>query len=424
MSVAAPNYATLDEWIAAESIHISLDAFPRDFDRAVAALGASVELLGFGEPLHGAPEPLILRNRIFARLVEAHGYSAIAVESSFPRGRFVDEYITGGASGAAYETIQQKGFSHGFGKLDANREFVEWMRRYNADPAHPTKLRFYGFDSPTEMTGTDSPRQCLQFALDYLAAMDSASGAARRKRIDALIGSDADWENPAAMMDPGKSIGLSPAATELRMETEELLNELNVRRPELIEKSDAARFQEAAQHVAQARHLLNYHAALARPSDRRIADLLGIRDLMMAENLVYACNRERGRGKVFAFAHNSHLKLGQAKWQLGPHALAWWPAGAHLKHLLGSRYAVIGAGIGAAAAQGIAAAEAGTLEGRLSCTVEGTQFVATRGVRRLASCAISELPTRSGSSSNSSYFPFTPDSLTDFDALLVMNLPN
>ena len=85
------------------------------------------------------------------------------------------------------------------------------------------------------------------------------------------------------------------------------------------------------QHASLARQLLNYHAALARPSANRIAELLGIRDLMMADNLAYAVTRERGRGKVLAFAHNSHLKRGQAQWQLGPHALAWWPAGAHLQ---------------------------------------------------------------------------------------------
>lgn len=42
------------------------------------------------------------------------------------------------------------------------------MRRYNAEPSHRVKLQFYGFDSPTEMTVSDGPRQVLHFALDYL----------------------------------------------------------------------------------------------------------------------------------------------------------------------------------------------------------------------------------------------------------------
>jgi erythromycin esterase-like protein len=128
----------------------------------------------------------------------------------------VNEYVLGRSS-ASYEAIQETGFSHGFGRLAANRELVEWMRQYNADPAHQIKIQFYGFDSPTEMMGTDSPRQVLHVALDYLVSIDSRAGRQRRERIDALLGSDADWENPAAMMDPAQSVGLSAAATALRI---------------------------------------------------------------------------------------------------------------------------------------------------------------------------------------------------------------
>src|SRR5215470_10267130 len=164
------TYATLDDWIARETIPFSLDS-PRTFstavDKVTASLGDAVELLGFGEALHGGEDILILRNRLFQRLVEAHGYSAIAIESSFPRARMVNEYVAG-RSPASYETVQDTGFSHGFGRLEANRELVEWMRRYNADPSHRFKLQFYGFDSPTEMTGTDSPSHVLHFVLDYL----------------------------------------------------------------------------------------------------------------------------------------------------------------------------------------------------------------------------------------------------------------
>ncbi|MEA2736089.1 MAG: erythromycin esterase, partial [Humisphaera sp.] len=291
------THATLDDWIAREAIHFSLDSPEKDFnavvDKVIASLGASwegpVELLGFGEALHGGEEILILRNRLFQRLVEAHGYSAIAVESSFPRAHVVNEYVAGrGAGAASYDTVQETGFSHGFGRLEANRELIEWMRRYNADPSHRIKLQFYGFDSPTEMTGTDSPRQLINFVLDYLASMDTASAHDRRQRIESLLGPDADWENPAALMDPTKSIGLSSAATALRIETEDLISELGLRRPELASKSDEGRYLEAAQHASVARQLLNYHATLARASDNRLVELLGIRDLIMADNLAYA----------------------------------------------------------------------------------------------------------------------------------------
>jgi erythromycin esterase len=130
------------------------------------------------------------------------------------------------------------------------RELVEWMRRYNADPSHRVKLQFYGFDSLTEMTDSDSPSQVLHFVLDYLASIDSASGQEFRERIDSLLGQDSDWENPAALIDPAQSVGLSPAATALRIETEELISELRARRPEWAPKSDESRYLEAAQYAS------------------------------------------------------------------------------------------------------------------------------------------------------------------------------
>src|SRR4051812_18493891 len=155
----ATLHATLDDWISQEAIGFSVDSpesFNAAIDRVLASLGERVELLGFGEALHGGEDILMLRNRLFQRLVESHGYSAIAIESSFPRAHLVNEYLVGRGPDS-YEAVKDTGFSPGFGNLEANRELVEWIRAYNADPTHSLKLRFYGFDSPTEMMYTESP---------------------------------------------------------------------------------------------------------------------------------------------------------------------------------------------------------------------------------------------------------------------------
>jgi erythromycin esterase-like protein len=237
--------------------------------------------------------------------------------------------------------------------------------------------------------------------------------------VDELIGADADWENPAVMFDPSKGLGQSAAAVALRVEAEELITEMGVRRPEWVAKGGAEAFSEAMHYAAQARTFLTYHAGLARHSEDRIARLLGVRDLMMAENLAYIVARERARGgKVLAFAHNMHLQRGVARWQLGPHALAWWPAGAQVDVMLGEKYRVIGVGVGVLEGQGIGRPEEGTLEGRLSAGAGAARFVATHRGRGLAE--VSGLPTRSGSASNSGYFPLSAQSVGDFDGLLVL----
>lgn len=443
----ASQHSTLDDWISREAIPFSLvssETFHAALDKLITSLDPSVELLALGESLHGDSDILNLRNRVFQRLVEKHGYTAIALESSFPRARVVNDYVLGVAGDQAkYDAIQETGFSHGFGHHDTTRQLVEWMRSYNAEPGHPIKLHFYGFDSPTEMMGSDSPRQLLHFVLDYLAAIDSARCQDRRQRVDSLLGQDADWENPAAMFDPKKSVGLSPAATALRIETEDIITELQIRRPELVTANDLDRYLEASHYACLARQLLNYHAAVARESSRRTAELLGIRDAMMADNLAYIVSRERGRmetrrvsegghckpasgtshqcnqGKVLAFAHNMHLQRGTAQWQLGPDLLTWWPAGAHLHHLFGPRYAAIGFAIGISANQGIGPPEPGTLEARLTALAGPSLFIPTHRGQGLPAAEVAALPTRSPSTKNSTYFPLTAQSLMDFDGLVV-----
>ena len=120
MSRPSPVYTTLDEWILYEAIPFSFgssDTLNDAIDKIIASLDDSVELLGFGEALHGGDDILILRNGLFQRLVEKHGYSAIVIESSFPRAHVVNEYIAGRGP-ASYEAVQDTGFSHGFGQLD------------------------------------------------------------------------------------------------------------------------------------------------------------------------------------------------------------------------------------------------------------------------------------------------------------------
>ncbi len=425
MTNATRVYTTLDSWIAHEAIPCSLASRP-DFNAAVDtvidSLGDEVTLLGFGEALHGGKELLVLRNQLFQRLVEAHGYSAIAIESSFPRSPIVNEYVLGHGQ-ASYEAVQDTGFSHGFGKFEANRELVEWMRHYNADPAHPTKLQFYGFDSPTDMfTESPHPRQALYVALDFLSSVDEATGREYRDRIDPLLEQDAAWENPAAALDPTQSIGRSQEATALRIETEELISELQVRRPELVAKSDERHYLEAVHSAVMARQLLNFHATLAQPSDQRQAKLLGIRAAMMAENLAYIVSRERGRGNILVFAHNSHLKRGKVQWQWGTETMIWWPVGSHLNAMFGRRYAVIGSAVGESLVHGIGQPESGTLEARLTSAPGPVLFIPTHQGQGLPAEEIAALPIRSGSQKNRSYTEsLGAQSFTDFDWLAVLD---
>lgn len=426
---AVPTYSSLKEWIARSAIEFS-PASPAQtnaaVDKVVAALDSEVRLLGFGEALHGGEDILRLRNEFFKRLVEKHGYSAIAIESGFPEAQLVDAYVAGGKG--TYADVAKSGFGWSFGTLAANRDLVEWMRSYNADPSHKVKLRFYGFDiSAIGGARIRGPDAVLHAALDYLASIDKGSADEHRWRIDGLLAQLSGWESPEVFQGKVPAPGLTPAATSLRIATEDLIAELRTRRPELVEKSDADRYRLALQYASIARQTLDFHAAVARTSAEPVAGLRGIRDALMADNLEYILAREEGRGKVFVFAHNGHLQRGKSVWPCCGQkhwgtVYEWWPAGSQLKERLGSRYALIGSALGSSDANnGVAPAEEGSLEAMLSALPGAAVLVPTQSGAGLPQRELAALKPRSGSEKNMTYTTLEPRSLTDFDWLYLLD---
>jgi erythromycin esterase-like protein len=218
-------------------------------------------------------------------------------------------------------------------------------------------------------------------------------------------------------MDPSKSITLTPGAAALRIATEDLIAEMRSRRPELAAARGETSCREALQFAEIARQLLNFHAAMgARRPGQSPAVVLGTRDALMADNLMYIVHREQDRGKVLVFAHNSHLQRGEAVWPGQKYwgtedDCRWWPAGAHLAHLLGPRYAVIGTSVGTSPENGIADPEAGSFEDRLGGLGKPAVFLPTRGGD------FQGLRTRSGSVKNPTYVPLNAQAASHFDAL-------
>jgi erythromycin esterase len=411
-------YPSLEAWLRSKALPVDMqssEAFNRSIDTFVATLDKSVEILSLGEALHGGEEILQFRNRLFQRLVENHGYSAIAIESSFPRSRIANDFVIG-KNPLSYEAIQDSGFSHGFGRFTGNRDLLEWMREYNANPA-AQKIRFYGFDAPTDMSA-DSPRHLLNFVLDYFSSIDSIEADKHRVSIESLLGDDALWENPDIAMNPSLGRGLSTEASALRIDTENLISTLHERSPELIAAKGLESFKEAIHYAVQARQLLTYHAALATLSSMRQGHLLSIRSAMMTYNMNYIASRELPRGKVLVFAHNTHLQRSKVEWQFGAEQVHWWPVGAHLNALFASRYASIASAVGSSPENGISEAEANSLEALLSENEASVSLLPSHRGQGIPDDALNALSPRSGSLTNRSYSPLTAKAIKDFDWLV------
>jgi erythromycin esterase-like protein len=394
---------------------------PVDSAAIMGLLPARPRLLALGEPTHGAETLLGLRNELFQQLVEREGYRTIALESDCLMGLLVDDYVTGeGRSGLGLDEVMERGFSHEWGAFAGNRELVRWMRAYNEGRPAADRLRFAGFDGPLEITGGASPRPVLTGLHDYLSArVDADLLPCTAEVLDRLIGADARWTDPDAMMDPSRSVGQSAEARELRLLADDLVALLDAQAPHLVATSAPDDWDRARLYGRTATGLLRYHFWLAEPTPGRMTWLLGVRDSMMAANLLALAER----GPVLVNAQNGHLQRHKSTMSMWDHPrLEWWGAGALVSARLGQEYAVLATALGTIQDQGVDVPPSDTVEGLLyglgedRCVVDAPRLAAALAAAPTA--APGEAPPAARESSWFGYSPLDPEHLADHDALV------
>ncbi|WP_346620690.1 erythromycin esterase family protein [Blastococcus montanus] len=347
-----------------------------DAAAVMALLPVRPRLLALGEPTHGEEDLLELRNDLFRQLVEREGYRTIALESDCLMGVVVDDHVNSGAG--SLDEVMAHGFSHEWGAFEANRELVRWMRAYNDGRPESERVRFAGFDGPLEITGAASPRQALTGLHAYLAAwVDADLLPCTEQVLDRLLGADDRWTDPGAMMDPSRSVGRTPDATQLRLLADELGAALDAQAPQLIAASSPEDWHRARLYGRTATGLLRYHFGMADASPGRMARLLGVRDSMMAANLLALAER----GPTLVHAHNSHLQRDRSTMRMGGMPVEWWSAGAIVGVRLGEGYAFMATALGTIVHRGVAAPPPDTVEGLLYALPEDRCVV---DARRLA----------------------------------------
>ncbi len=390
----------------------------------LGSLGARPRLLGLGEPMHGEEEFPRLRNRMFRHLIDREGYRSIAIESDCLAALTVDAYVAGGEG--PLDAVMEGGFSHGFGGSGANRELVAWMREHNRDRPPADRLRFYGFDAPTEITGAASPREALAALHGYLAThLEADSLPCDLETIDRLVGDDERWTNPEAAMDPSRSVGASREAWELRLLADDLVALLTSESPRLVAAASEEDWWRACLHGRTAAGLLRYHAAMADGSGTRAAQisrLMARRDAMMYANLQAIATREARRGPTLVFARNGHLQKGRSGWQLpvgwGGGTVSWWSAGAIAAAQMGDRYAFLASALGSAAEQGLGVPSPDTLEGALYAVVEDRCIFDSKRLAETVRGRSPKLTPRTDASTNRGYAALDPDRLDGTDGVV------
>jgi erythromycin esterase len=130
------------QWIQASAhpLH-SLDAnAPVDDLEMLDAIVGGATIVGLGEATHGSSEFFTVKHRLIRYLVEKMGFTTLVLETDWPVGLALNEYIHSGtgdplATGLPWIWRTQEVLG-----------LIEWMRAYNANPAHTNKLYFAGMD--------------------------------------------------------------------------------------------------------------------------------------------------------------------------------------------------------------------------------------------------------------------------------------
>jgi erythromycin esterase-like protein len=360
-----------------------------ELDQLLATRTAPPVLFGLGEPTHGFEAFPLLRNEILRHLV-GRGYRSVVLETDVLAAAIVDDYVQGGPG--ELDEVLATGIKHQFGNLPSNRALVEWLRAHNAGLPAADRVRFLGCDGPLEYTGPEAPRHALTTAIGYLPEPPVPAA-----ELAALLGPDADWTDERAMRDPAVSIGGSDRVRALRLIADDVLAAVHRHAP-----ADPAGYRRAVAHARTAVGLLRYQAAMAQDRPDRLSVLFGLRDAMMAENLLAIVAEERGRGPVLVFANNAHLQRARTELPMGGEQVRCWSAGALAGVELGAEYLFV-------AADGSAGPRPGTVPAELAAAAAGRTLF-----------AVPELPpgTTAGAPLAMGHAPLSPAVLAGADAVV------
>jgi erythromycin esterase-like protein len=236
----------------------------------VAAVIGDAQIACIGESVHCAREFYLLKDRLFRYLAAEHGFTAFVLESGFPEGLRLNDWVLGGPG--EVDDLSRGAITYGLGNCDEMRAQLQWMRAWNA--AHDRKVRFYGLD----LGGSSAmPRSSVEACLARLSQAPGDEELLARTDLGTRFEAMARWGEMEE--------------TELR--------ELRAALDRLAERA-AASGDEIAWRCAQSAAVI---ARMANRSEAGTGD--NPRDQFMAETVRWILGREE---RILVAAHNGHIQ--------------------------------------------------------------------------------------------------------------------
>jgi erythromycin esterase len=311
----AEDKATADavkSWLSANAIRLTTVEAGHGFAdmQPLKKIVGEARVVSLGEATHGTREFFQLKHRMLEFLVNEMGFNIFAIEATMPESFDINEYVLTGQGDAAKALA---GIYFWTWDTEEVLAMIEWMRSYNADPAHTRKVKFYGFDMQS------APR-AAKVTLAYLRRVDPAQADAAEKELGRLVNpytqsqfTELPKEKKAAVRDAIKAVVAS----------------LESHKQDYIKRTGADAWSSARVHAQ----------VLAQNIEMQAEPFIGIaqvsiRDRSMAENVQWILNHEGPASKMVIWAHNGHVATESA------YGIDWM--GQHLRRALGREMVVFG----------------------------------------------------------------------------------
>jgi len=189
---AAPPEAR--RWIAANAIPLKTVEAGNGFAdlEPLRKVVGDARIVALGEQTHGTREFFQFKHRMLEFLVAKMGFNLFAIEASEPDAIAVDDYVLTG-NGNPATALGNLGFWTW--NTEEVLDMIRWMRKWNEDPAHKTKVRFYGFDMQNPAAAKRLLRKWLTVNLaDALPLLEHNELAPLGAKLDAYAPHDAAWQ--------------------------------------------------------------------------------------------------------------------------------------------------------------------------------------------------------------------------------------
>jgi erythromycin esterase len=303
-------------WLDRAAIPLTTDDPQQPFAdlEPLRAMIGNARVVALGEATHGTREFFRMKDRILRFLVKEMGFTAFAIEATWPESNRLDRYVRTGVGNP--DTLLSGLYFWTWNTTEV-LEMIGWMRQHNVGGGN---LGFYGFDM-------QAPGMAIHNVREFVRVVDPAALDDVTRRTDCLA---AYANTPDGRTTTQAYSSLSGAHRDAcRADLQSVHDALVNRRVAYTAASDADR------------HALAVRSARVAIQFEEMASSRRSRDAAMAENALWLLERLGPNGKIVLWAHNFHVST-------LPGAM-----GRDLRAALGNNLVILGFGFGTGSFTGV-----------------------------------------------------------------------